>query len=136
MIRKSDNIASEVGYYGDKDIDVFGHNVYFRKELEPDVEVTDDFGGVVGTIAIPDVMKDICFTVEVLALGDECGSVFTDRVKRRINGWPQGIVNPIKPGDRLLLPDGANSLTKPYGVDYEGMISEFDAIAIIYDDEE
>jgi hypothetical protein len=136
MIRKNDNIAPEVGYYGDKNIKVFGHNIYYRKELEPDIEVKDDTGEAVGIIAIPDVMKDICFTVEVLALGEECGTVFKDRVKRKVNSWPQGIVNPIKPGDRLLLPDGANSLTKPYGVDYEGLISEFDAIAIIYDDEE
>ena len=137
MILKDDNIAREVGYYGDKDIHVFGNNVYFRKEYTDNVKVKDDFTGeVINEIVLPDHLRDHTYTVELLALGDECGSVSEDRMKQKLHGWPPGVVNPMKTGDRLLLPATVNSLTHPYGVRYEGLVSEFDVIAIIYDDQE
>lgn len=132
----NDNIATEVGYYGDTSIKVFGHNVYFRKEYTPDIEVKDDFDEVVGTIALPDHLRDISQTVQVLAVGDECGTVNEDRVKTKLHNWLPGIVNPIKPDDRLLLPGTCNTLTHPYGVRDEGLINEQDVIAIIYDDQQ
>lgn len=136
MILKNDNIAHEVGYYGDKNVSVFGHEIYFRKEYTPDIEVKDDITGeVIGEIVLPEQLRDETYTVEALALGDECGEVLRNRKKRRMNGWPCGIVNPIKPGDRLLLPDGSDSLTHPYDYRNEGLISEFDVIAVIYDDD-
>ena len=131
-----DNVAREVGYYGDKDILLTGHDIYFRKEVKPNIELLNEKTGEMNTIVLPDETKDIVSTVEVIGVGQKCGTVSNDPIAIEMFGWPEAIVNPIKVGDRLLLPEVADSMSRPYGIYNEGIISEFDVIAILYNEDD
>lgn len=112
--------ARGVGYYGRGEVRLTGHEVYWRKCTRKEPE----------GIALPDWTRDSSNVVEVLAVGPKCGTVENNQTKRKLYDWPHGQVFPVKPGDFVILPDSAETITHP-DVDYEGIIHELDIIAII-----
>jgi hypothetical protein len=124
--------AVDVGPNGDKTLQVMGNRCYWRKTYTPDV--TDG----VGCLVLPDKLKDHSVIVEIVAVGPDCGKLYKDpegyvsrKVKRKLNKWPVGINNPIKVGDFCILKNGCQSITHPFGYELEGMISEFDILAVL-----
>ena len=76
-------------------------------------------------------MTRLANTAVVWAIGEKVGQVEKNRIKREMFGWPKRISAAIKVGDRILLPNGNDTMTHPFGIEHEGLIHEFEVLAII-----
>ena len=107
---------------GVKSYDLLGHEVAFCKDLRH----KEDEG-----VSLCDHTRDYCTTAVVLAVGRKVNSPVTDKAKREMFGWRKHYDIPLRKGMRVLLPDGCDTMSHPFDVDYEGLIHANDVIAIV-----
>jgi hypothetical protein len=107
---------------GVKKYDLLGHEVAFCKD-----KIHEENEG----IALCAKTVEYCTTAVVLAVGRKVNAPVTDKAKREMFGWRKHYDMPLRKGMRVLLPDGCDTMSHPFDVDYEGLIHANDIIAIV-----
>ena len=102
---------------------LIGHEVAFCKDK---LEVES------GGISLAEKTREYCCTAVVIGVGPKVGQPVRNKGKRSLHGWSKSRMDlPLKKGDRVLLPDGCDSISHPFAADYEGLIHCNDIIAIV-----